>query len=267
MIDDGLTGNVPKKHFTFVLCWERTWDLIYQYDSFFFLHFLLDMFDKTRTGRMDLFGFSALWDYMQRWRALFQQYDRDRSGCISGMELHQGIPVCVGVKDGIIHWEMSHNVCKWNPWLRQLVFNSLLLSLNSSPPYVCPLQLWHRWATTWAPSFLRRWCVASSCEAGHTASSWTVSSRCAPNSRAWRRPSRRETQPCRAMSASTMKNSFLVPSPGSCEPHSNDSPSALRTHKVIPCSCHILFSFQGAPTCGFVYRISASSHYSVACCC
>lgn len=52
---------------------------------------MINMFDKTRTGRMDLFAFSALWEYMQQWRALFQQYDRDRSGCISGMELHQAL--------------------------------------------------------------------------------------------------------------------------------------------------------------------------------
>ncbi|KAJ8402881.1 hypothetical protein AAFF_G00361950 [Aldrovandia affinis] len=48
-----------------------------------------DMFDKTRSGRMDVFGFSALWVFMQQWRAIFQQYDRDRSGSISGNELHQ----------------------------------------------------------------------------------------------------------------------------------------------------------------------------------
>ena len=59
------------------------------------LYFLSDMFDKTRSGRIDLFGFSALWEFMQRWRALFQQYDRDRSGSISGAELHQGIPATV----------------------------------------------------------------------------------------------------------------------------------------------------------------------------
>ncbi|XP_037651511.1 peflin [Sebastes umbrosus] len=52
---------------------------------------MINMFDKTRSGRMDLFGFSALWDFMQRWRALFQQYDRDRSGTISGTELHQAL--------------------------------------------------------------------------------------------------------------------------------------------------------------------------------
>ncbi|XP_041822818.1 peflin [Melanotaenia boesemani] len=52
---------------------------------------MINMFDKTRSGRIDLFGFSALWDYMQQWRRLFQQYDRDRSGAISGMELHQAL--------------------------------------------------------------------------------------------------------------------------------------------------------------------------------
>ncbi|XP_061520937.1 peflin [Phycodurus eques] len=52
---------------------------------------MINMFDKTKSGRMDLFGFSALWDFMQRWRVLFQQYDRDRSGSISGTELHQAL--------------------------------------------------------------------------------------------------------------------------------------------------------------------------------
>lgn len=52
---------------------------------------MINMFDKTRTGRIDMFGFSALWDFMQRWRALFQQYDRDRSGSINGTELHQAL--------------------------------------------------------------------------------------------------------------------------------------------------------------------------------
>ncbi|XP_055081268.1 peflin [Periophthalmus magnuspinnatus] len=52
---------------------------------------MINMFDKTKTGRIDMYGFSALWEFMQRWRALFQQYDRDRSGCISGTELHQAL--------------------------------------------------------------------------------------------------------------------------------------------------------------------------------
>ncbi|XP_072771694.1 peflin isoform X1 [Nerophis lumbriciformis] len=52
---------------------------------------MINMFDKTRSGRMDLLSFSALWGFMQKWRALFQQYDRDRSGAISGTELHQAL--------------------------------------------------------------------------------------------------------------------------------------------------------------------------------
>lgn len=97
-MNDVLCGgkkNNVKIHLTFVLRFSR----LNQEHCFnhigakcaALLFFLLDMFDKTRTGRIDLLGFSALWDFMQRWRALFQQYDRDRSGSISGMELQQGI--------------------------------------------------------------------------------------------------------------------------------------------------------------------------------
>lgn len=53
---------------------------------------------------MDLFGFSAMWEFMHRWRALFQQYDRDRSGCISGAELQQGIPVWLCVCSVLEMW-------------------------------------------------------------------------------------------------------------------------------------------------------------------
>ncbi|KAB0407589.1 hypothetical protein E2I00_009881, partial [Balaenoptera physalus] len=48
-----------------------------------------DMFDKTKSGRIDVYGFSALWKFIQQWKNLFQQYDRDRSGSISYTELQQ----------------------------------------------------------------------------------------------------------------------------------------------------------------------------------
>ncbi|KAK2106356.1 peflin or Penta-EF hand domain-containing protein 1 [Saguinus oedipus] len=47
------------------------------------------MFDKTKSGRIDVYGFSALWKFIQQWKNLFQQYDRDRSGSISYTELQQ----------------------------------------------------------------------------------------------------------------------------------------------------------------------------------
>lgn len=49
-----------------------------------------DMFDKTKSGRIDVYGFSALWKFIQQWKNLFQQYDRDHSGSISYSELQQG---------------------------------------------------------------------------------------------------------------------------------------------------------------------------------
>ncbi|NXF31306.1 PEF1 protein, partial [Nyctibius bracteatus] len=48
-----------------------------------------DMFDKTRSGRIDVYGFSALLRFIQQWKNLFQQYDRDQSGSISFSELQQ----------------------------------------------------------------------------------------------------------------------------------------------------------------------------------
>ncbi|NXL93311.1 PEF1 protein, partial [Alectura lathami] len=46
-------------------------------------------FDRSRSGRMDVYGFSALLRFIRQWKSLFQQYDRDQSGSISFHELQQ----------------------------------------------------------------------------------------------------------------------------------------------------------------------------------
>ncbi|XP_068015396.1 peflin [Melanerpes formicivorus] len=50
---------------------------------------MINMFDRSRSGRIDVYGFSALLRFIQQWRSLFQQYDRDQSGSISLHELQQ----------------------------------------------------------------------------------------------------------------------------------------------------------------------------------
>ncbi|XP_078279094.1 peflin [Rhinoraja longicauda] len=52
---------------------------------------LLNMFDQGKIGKIDLIGFSGLWRFLQQWRTMFQQFDRDRSGTINPQELQQAL--------------------------------------------------------------------------------------------------------------------------------------------------------------------------------
>ncbi|XP_051892019.1 peflin [Pristis pectinata] len=54
-------------------------------------YMLLNMFDRSKIGKIDLYGFSALWRFLQQWRTMFQQFDRDRSGTINPQELQQAL--------------------------------------------------------------------------------------------------------------------------------------------------------------------------------
>eukprot|EP00794_Sanderia_malayensis_P009051 gene9051-10018_t len=50
---------------------------------------MIGMFDKDRSGSIDIYEFAALWKYIQEWKNCFERFDRDRSGNIDCSELNQ----------------------------------------------------------------------------------------------------------------------------------------------------------------------------------
>lgn len=50
---------------------------------------MIGMFDKNRSGTIDIYEFAALWKYVQDWKACFDGFDKDRSGSIDEGELSQ----------------------------------------------------------------------------------------------------------------------------------------------------------------------------------
>lgn len=50
---------------------------------------MVGMFDRDKTGTIDIYEFSTLWKYIQDWKRCFDSFDRDRSGTIDVGELHQ----------------------------------------------------------------------------------------------------------------------------------------------------------------------------------
>ncbi len=49
-----------------------------------------DMFDRDRTGTINVYEFGDLFSYINQWKSLFEGIDRDRSGFIEFNELQQG---------------------------------------------------------------------------------------------------------------------------------------------------------------------------------
>ncbi|CAL1531560.1 unnamed protein product [Lymnaea stagnalis] len=48
---------------------------------------MIGMFDKDRSGTIDIHEFAALWKYIQDWKSCFDRFDADRSGNIDANEL------------------------------------------------------------------------------------------------------------------------------------------------------------------------------------
>ena len=51
---------------------------------------IIGMFDKDKSGTIDINEFQQLYNYVNQWLETFRSYDRDQSGHIEEQELAQG---------------------------------------------------------------------------------------------------------------------------------------------------------------------------------
>lgn len=51
---------------------------------------MIGMFDRDKSGTIDITEFSQLYIYINQWLSVFKNYDRDQSGNIEEVELAQG---------------------------------------------------------------------------------------------------------------------------------------------------------------------------------
>jgi len=52
---------------------------------------MIDMFDRDKTGQINVQEFSSLFSYINQWKGLFESIDRDRSGFIEQAEFSQAL--------------------------------------------------------------------------------------------------------------------------------------------------------------------------------
>jgi Ca2+-binding EF-hand superfamily protein len=52
---------------------------------------MMNMFDRDGSGSITFNEFIGLWNYIEKWKACFQNYDLDGSGTIDGHELQQAL--------------------------------------------------------------------------------------------------------------------------------------------------------------------------------
>jgi len=52
---------------------------------------MIDMFDRDKSGQINIQEFSSLFAYINQWKALFEGVDRDRSGFIEQAEFSQAL--------------------------------------------------------------------------------------------------------------------------------------------------------------------------------
>jgi len=52
---------------------------------------MIDMFDRDKSGQINVQEFGSLFSYINQWKSLFESIDRDRSGFIEEAEFSQAL--------------------------------------------------------------------------------------------------------------------------------------------------------------------------------
>lgn len=83
------------------------------------------MFNRDKSGMVDIHEFEKLYSYINQWLAVFKTYDRDASGHIDESELTQGnlIPEISPALQFLIRIKFLQHLAKW-------VFGFPRISLN-----------------------------------------------------------------------------------------------------------------------------------------
>ena len=67
------------------------------------------MYDKNASGSIDVNEFQQLFSAINQWKAVFQGYDKDKSGSIEQSELTQGNAYVI-YPSALVWWQISSRI-------------------------------------------------------------------------------------------------------------------------------------------------------------
>ena len=85
---------------------------------------MINMFDTNLTGTIDINQFGNLFQYLNQWKAIFEGYNKDRSGLIDQAEFTQALQQ-MGYRFSSTF--IQNLLDKFNPRERKLTLNNFIL--------------------------------------------------------------------------------------------------------------------------------------------
>lgn len=85
---------------------------------------MINMFDTNLTGTIDINEFGKLFNYIQQWKAMFEGYDKDRSGQINQDEFNQALQQ-MGYR--FTSTFIQNLLAKFNPRERTLTLDNFII--------------------------------------------------------------------------------------------------------------------------------------------